>query len=313
MADQTKTPNGGNREGVEKYRYAHRTNSRLFPHDIAEAFKASLDKAGLSTKDKIKADGKLHRFTVQGDRPGSKNGWYVLYGYGLPAGSFGSWKTGFKGTWCARAENTLTTTEREELRQRMDAARKAREGEEQARRVAASDKALMIWKASPLATDNHPYLIKKGVRNHGLRLHKDTLVIPMRDSAGNLHSLQFIDDEGNKRFLSGGRKKGCYFVIGSPVESLCIAEGYATAASVHECTGLTVAVAFDAGNLEPVARALRTKFPEIEITLCADNDTQTPGNPGLTKAREAAAACGALLAVPPCHGDFNDLYRGAGQ
>ncbi|MCD8494042.1 MAG: toprim domain-containing protein [Alphaproteobacteria bacterium] len=110
-------------------------------------------------------------------------------------------------------------------------------------------------------------------------------------------------------FLSGGRKKGCYFAIGTPSNSLCIAEGYATAASIYESTGLPCAVAFDAGNLEAVALALRTKFPEIEITLCADNDANTPGNPGLTKAREAAAACGALLAVPPVPGDFNDLIQ----
>lgn len=132
----------------------------------------------------------------------------------------------------------------------------------------------------------------------------------MRDTGGIIHSLQFIDGEGNKRFLSGGRKKGCYFPIGSPGEPLCIAEGYATAASIHEATGFPVAVAFDAGNLEPVARAMRAKFSKIKIILCADNDAQTPGNPGLTKAREAAAACGALLAVPHCHGDFNDLYTG---
>ncbi len=172
ITDQKKTPSGRNREGAEKYRHAHRTNSRLFPQDIAVAFKTALDKAGLSTKSKITADGKLHRFTVQGDKPGSKNGWYVLYGDGLPAGSFGSWKTGFKGTWCAKAENTLTTAEREEFRQRMDAARKAREAEGQARRVAASDKALTIWKASLPAPNDHPYLVKKGVRNHGLRLYK---------------------------------------------------------------------------------------------------------------------------------------------
>ena len=230
---------------------------------IEANFKTALESAGLSTKDKITADGKLYRFTVQGDKPGSKNGWYVLYGDGLPAGSFGSWKTGFKGSWCAKAENSLTAGEREEFRRCMDAARKAREGEEQARRKAASDKALAIWKASPPATDNHPYLVKKGVRNHGLRLYQETLVIPMRDSAGNLHSLQFIDTEGNKRFLSGGRKKGCYFAIGSPLESLCIAEGYATAASIHESTGLPVAVAFDAGNLEPVARTMTNTHPAI--------------------------------------------------
>lgn len=280
---------------------------------MIELFKQHLDKAGLSTKEEITADGKLHRFTVQSDKPGSKNGWYVLYDDGIPAGAFGSWKTGDRETWCAKADRDLTPAERQDFEQRMDLARKAREAEEQAQRAMARDKALSIWKVSFPAPDNHPYLVNKGVGNHGLRIHKDALVIPMRDSAGTLHSLQFIDGEGNKRFLSGGRKKGCYFSIGNAGESLCIAEGYATAASVHESTGLPVAVAFDAGNLESVALALRAKFPEIEITLCADNDTQTPGNPGLTKARGAAAAVGALLAVPPCNGDFNDLYRGVAQ
>ncbi len=187
---------------------------------------------------------------------------------------------------------------------------KARKAEEQARRKIAKTKAISIWKDAHPAPDNHPYLIKKRVGNHGLGFYKGALVIPMYDSAGNLHSLQFIDNKGNKRFLSGGRKKCCYFLIGLPTESLCIAEGYATAASIYESTGLSVAVAFDAGNLINVAKSLRSKYPHIELTLCADNDIQTEGNPGLTKAREAAASVGALLAVPPCHGDFNDLYNG---
>ncbi len=273
-------------------------------------FKTAMEQAGLATKEAITPDGRLHRFTVEGDKPLSKNGWYVLFGDGVPAGSFGSWKTGDHGTWCAKAARDLTPAEREENRRRMEAARQAREAEEQERRRAARDKALYIWKASPPAPDDHPYLVKKCVKNHGLRLHKGLLVIPMRDSRGNLHSLQFIDDNGDKRFLSGGLKKGCYFAIGAPRESLCIAEGYATAATLHEATGLPVAVAFDAGNLMTVAQAIRAKFPSIDLTLCADNDTETPGNPGLTKAREAAAAVGALLAVPPCHGDFNDYYTG---
>lgn len=276
---------------------------------MIDDFKAALDAAGLPTKEKISPDGRMHRFHVEGDRPGSKNGWYVLYGDGLPSGAFGSWKTGFKGTWCAKPQNTLTPAERREFSDTIKKAEQQRAREEETRRSEAREKALSIWKASPPAPQDHPYLVKKGVRNHGLRLHKTSLVIPMRDSAGVLHSLQFIDGEGNKRFLSGGRKKGCYFAIGSPSESLCIAEGYATAASIHESTGLPCAVAFDSGNLEAVALALRAKFPEIEITLCADNDANTPGNPGLTKAREAAAACGALLAVPPVPGDFNDLIQ----
>jgi len=292
-----------------------RANGNDHVHDYTDtqSFRKALEAAGLDIREPILPDGKLHRFHVHGDKTGSRNGWYVLYGGGLPTGCFGSWKTGIKKTWCGKSESALTNAERVEFRQRMEAARKTRETEEKAHHAAARNKALAIWKPSLPAPHNHPYLENKAVNNHGLRLHKGLLVIPMRDSAGNLHSLQFIDAEGNKRFLSGGRKKGCFYLIGSPTESVCVAEGYATAASIHESTGIPVAVAFDAGNLEPVALALRAKFPEIEITLCADNDTKTPGNPGLTKAKKAAAACGALLAAPPCHGDFNDLYRGARQ
>ncbi len=119
----------------------------------------------------------------------------------------------------------------------------------------------------------------------------------MHDTAGCLHSLQFIDKNGNKRFLSGGRKKACHFLVGAPSQTLCIAEGYATAATIHETTGHAVAVAFDAGNLMPVAQILRLKHPYIKLIICADNDDNTKGNPGLTKARQAATAIDGLLAI----------------
>jgi putative DNA primase/helicase len=144
------------------------------------------------------------------------------------------------------------------------------------------------------------------------------LAVPMRDGA-DLHSLQFIGPEGDKRFLSGGRVSGCYLLIGKLDGTLCIVEGYATGASIHEAAGCAVAVAFNAGNLLPVARALRANFPNLRLIVCADDDASTPGNPGLSKAREAAQAMGALLAVPDFGKnrpdgatDFNDLHRHAG-
>ncbi|MCB1591363.1 MAG: toprim domain-containing protein [Alphaproteobacteria bacterium] len=305
MEPKTKESPAAN--GAKKYRRSYRSKLADCPQPD---FKSAMSEAGLVIKDAIISDGKLHRFRVEGDKAGSENGWYVLYGDSLPAGAFGCWKRGISETWCGKTDRELTQAQREQNRRRMIEAQKARESEEAKRRQAAWDKALLIWQSLPLAPDSHPYLVKKGVKSHGLRLHKGLLVIPMRDSGGNLHSLQFIDGDGNKRFLSGGRKKGCYFALGTPTESLCIAEGFATAATIYESTGLAVAVAFDAGNLLPVAQALRTKFSVAEIVLCADNDANTPGNPGLTKAREAAAAVGGRLAVPPCAGDFNDFLQG---
>ena len=123
-------------------------------------------------------------------------------------------------------------------------------------------------------------------------------MIPVRDADGALHSLQFIGPDGDKKFLTGGRKRGCYFAIGRPGGVVCICEGYATAASVFEATEYATAVAFDAGNLEHVALALRSKFPDTHLVLCADDDAETPGNPGLTAATRAAAAVRGAGALP---------------
>ena len=112
----------------------------------------------------------------------------------------------------------------------------------------------------------------------------------------------FIGADGRKTFLTGGRKRGCYHAIGRPSRALCICEGYATGATIYQTTGHATAVAFDAGNIEPVARAIRSKFPRLAMVICADNDTETEaagkGNPGLMAASKAARAVGAALAVP---------------
>ncbi|MCD8494043.1 MAG: hypothetical protein LRY39_01225 [Alphaproteobacteria bacterium] len=168
---------------------------------MIDDFKAAFDRSGLSTKEKIIPDGRMHRFHIEGDRPGSKNGWYVLYGDGLPSGAFGSWKTGFKGTWYAKPQNTLTPAERRDFSDTIKKAEQQRAVEESNRRAEARNKALSIWKAAMPAPDDHPYLVKKGVGNHGLRISRAALMIPLRDSVGALHSLQFIDGEGNKRFF----------------------------------------------------------------------------------------------------------------
>lgn len=295
--------------GAQRYSPNQYTNNAGSTQDIAEMFTKALSQEGLATRDKIIPDGRLHRFHIDGDKHGTQNGWYVLHAEGLIAGAFGCWKRQVTRTWFVKEQGKMNIAERREFRQRVKNAKAAKTAEEQKLRADARRRAEAIWASASSVPDNHPYLIEKGVRSHGLRLHRSALLVPMQDGNGVIHSLQFIDGEGNKRFLSGGLKKGCYFLIGSPAECLCIAEGYATAATIHEVMDYSVAVAFDAGNLLSVALALRTRYPLMNIILCADNDVNTHGNPGLTKAREAAAAIGARLAVPPIAGDFNDLYR----
>jgi len=264
---------------------------------IESDFKNAMHKAGVLIKDPVVADGKLHRFHIDGDKRNSKNGWYVLFGDELPAGSYGNWKTCEQYTWCARSPSELTLAQRTMHMKRMEEARKLRELEEKVTRQNAQQKANEIWESASIAPNNHPYLSKKGVKNYGLKFNDGGLIVPLRDSAGALMSLQFINGQGQKRFLFGGRKKGCCFTIGKPSNKLCIAEGYATAASIHEATGYPIAISFDAGNLLPVAKSLRAKFPDLELVICADNDSDKEKNVGLSKAKEAALAVGALLSV----------------
>ena len=143
------------------------------------------------------------------------------------------------------------------------------------------------------ATDDFPYLVEKRVKSYGLRCDSGCLLVPVRAQDRGLQSLQFIDANGKKLFLEGGQAGGGYFVVGgAPKELLYIVEGYATGATVHEATGATVVVAFNSGNLPSIAKTLRETFPGIEIVICADDDYRTAGNPGLTKANEAAVQIG---------------------
>ena len=247
-------------------------------------------------------DGELVRYRVDGDKPGSVNGWAVLYAGAAPAGAFGSWRTGASHTWRGEAPPSETPRDRAARERALQAARRLRDEEQQRVQALARERALKLWSRARPATDANLNLQRKCVHAYGVRALRDSLVIPARDVQGVLHSLQFIAADGTKRFLTGGRLRGCYYAIGKPDALLLLAEGYATAATLHQATGAAVACAFNAGNLLPVALAMRRKFPAIRVVVCADNDTGTPGNPGLTKATEAARAIGAAVAVPVFQG-----------
>lgn len=301
-----------------------------------DAFRDALASAGLRTDEQFIDDGKIHRFTIAGDKPRSKNGWYVLHGDGVPAGAFGSWKHDISASWCAKADHELTHDERRQYAQRMDEARRQRANELANVRSEAKLKANAIWKAAPDAQDDHPYLVAKRIKAHRLKLAQDgRLIVSVTGPDKQIQSLQFIDDTGGKRFLPGGLMTGGYFKIGESItETVLIAEGYATGASLHEATGLTVAVAFNANNLQPVCNYLREALPpHVKIEIRADNDNkqtcldcggafdvnQHPEicpecgcehkrkNTGLQAAAKAAEAIGATVVAPEHGGDWNDV------
>lgn len=284
---------------------------------IKDLFSQAIEAAGLVAPDTIHADGQLHRFSPTGQRSDSA-GWYVLHDDSLPAGVFGCWRNGLTETWCSKPERNLTQAERDTMRERVRDAKAQRDAATKQRQQQAQLKALERWEAAHSVVQ-HPYLSTKGIQGYNLRAEGDLLLVPLRDAAGVLHSVQSISPTGHKLFASKGRVRGCYHSVGRPGAAIVVGEGVATMHSVHAATGLAVAAAFSVGNLATVAQALRRKFPELLIVVAADDDHVTESNPGLTAAKAAALAVGGLVVVPQFPADrprnatdFNDLFSLAG-
>ena len=283
-----------------------------------DQFKAAIVSEGLTAPDVIHDDGAIHRFSSNG-KSGDDSGWYCLHTDGIATGVFGCWREGRQSIWCAKSDAGMTVIERDTHQQRLNVMKERRKSEQAYRHQKARESAEALWSQAD-GVSEHTYLTEKGINSYRIKVFGDNLLIPMRDAEGILHSLQTIDPAGDKRFQSGGRVKGCYHSIGKPEDLLIVCEGYATGASIYESTGNAVAVAFTAGNLEPVAMALHTKFPHLKIVIAADDDYLTNGNPGLSKGKAAANAVNGLLAVPVFSADrpvkatdFNDLHQIAGS
>lgn len=186
----------------------------------------------------------------------------------------------------------------------------------------AAARAARIWDSARPAPADHPYLVAKQAAPLALRMDVGRrLVVPLQDVEGWIRSVEFIAPDGAKRYLAGGAKKGHFTVVGaepSPLEQppgpVLLCEGWATGASLHMATGHTVIAAMDAGNLIPVAEALRARFPAADLVLVADNDTKPDrdSNPGVNAARKVALAIDGRLAVPESPGDANDLFCAEG-
>jgi putative DNA primase/helicase len=286
--------------------------------DIEVQFGEAMAGFGLIPPEII-ADGERHRFDGPEDKRGKKSAWYVLHADGVPAGAYGDWKTGLSEKWSSKSDQAMTPAERAEYRAKIEKAKQVAEFDRLEMEAAAAKACTDILAAARDATDDNPYCQNKGIKPYGLKEFKDrrTLIVPIRDGNGKVTSAQFIDQDGTKRFKSHGKIKGCYCSFGGkPADVLLICEGFATGASLHAVTGWPVAVAFNTGNLEAVARVLRGKLPGIKIIVCADNDRfNEGGNVGIEKATAAALAVGGYLAVPQFASDegkptdFNDLHQ----
>lgn len=256
--------------------------------------------------DQLETDGQLHRVAVDGKKASNRAGAYCLRELSLRSGRLAvvgfaqNWVTGQLESFTVQQGDTADKEEWEQVKKQQAELRKQAKAEAEQRAVDAAERAKAIFDKLP-DSGKGPYLFKKGVRGYGLRYSRDSVVVPVRDMTGVLRGLQFIDADGGKKFLTGTAKKGCFHFVGDMAtvkDRLGIAEGYATAASIYQITGIPTAVAFDAGNLLPVAEAFRQHFPNTEIVIFGDDDRETEGNPGRTKALAAAEAVGGRAVFP---------------
>ncbi|MBS0424649.1 MAG: toprim domain-containing protein [Proteobacteria bacterium] len=284
-------------------------NCNYTTSSIETEFRQAMQAAGISFSGEIIADGGLHRFHIDGHKRGSLNGAYTLHLDNHPAGWFMDYTTGLSQTW--RSGNVSRVSH--ELFGRIEKAKQQREAEVLQKHAVAAKKAVHIWSKSKtiIEQSEHTYLTKKRIQPHGAKINHETLIIPIHDASDQLVNLQFINPQGEKHFLSGGRKRGCFHIIGDLTDRILICEGFATGASLYEDSGQRVVIAFDAGNLLPVAKNIKELSPENEIIICGDNDLSGIGQ---TKAREAALSiCGKVL-IPSVPGtDWNDYLTGSHQ
>lgn len=283
--------------------------------------------------------GRIVRCKVEGER--ERRGWYRLYelpgkdGSVLLVGSYGVWQGASNNAQKIElpGKDDLTTDQAATLRKRMAEDNRRAQAMRKAEAGKAARHAQRAW-AQYVATGTSDYLARKGVQGHGIKYTPGgAAVVPLLDANGTVQGLQIIRTAAQAKerrrptkefWPKGVAKKGHFHLIGHPGWLLLVAEGYATAASLHEASGLPVAVAFDAGNLAPVCEALAKRYPRSRILVCADDDCWTAENPGITRASSAAVLVDGAWIAPSFSdeaarqakhaanghklSDFNDLH-----
>ncbi|HAU0141849.1 TPA: DUF1738 domain-containing protein, partial [Legionella pneumophila] len=296
-----------------------------------DEFKAALISLGaiISSEHPI-MDGKPHRIPTEGDKNAEKAGFYVAHLDGIPAGYIKNNRTGAELNWKCKGY-ILTDEQKATLKAEALEHQQTRQRELEAKQKSTALRLKQKLSVMTEVVEPTPYMQAKGIQVHSgvyTDEEKKLTCIPATDCEGTLWTVQYISEDGTKRFAKDSKKEGCFHVLGglaklaeTPV--IVIAEGYATAATIKEATGLPAIVsAFDSGNLKSVAKVLHEKYPYTPIIMAADNDKHlelTKGiNPGKEKAGEAADAVNGFIILPTFasheqslnpkkFSDFNDL------
>lgn len=285
----------------------------IFCASLAEAFIS----AAMVYPDKELPPGRLVRFSTHG-KPDDTAGWCRVFPDGIGA-AFGCNRAGTSYLWQQRdlIAPLPSKAERQAAKAKHEHTRKLAAAEDASQHSKAAETAARIWRESAELDPAHEYVTRKGISPYFAREDCDgSVLLPVYGATGDLQSLQFIGVDGGKRFLYQSKMKGGRLFIGEPVDglTLILAEGWATACSIHEATGSTGVIAFFGGNLDDVAAELRRQFPNSPLRIAGDLDAH---GKGLQYARAAASAGAGVVVMPMfadgrAKGDFNDLHQAEG-
>ena len=285
------------------------SSKRVEPPEIQLA--DAMRSARIEPPPNLTLDGQLHRFSTKG-RKRDDSGWYIAFPDEPVAGRFGCWRDQIDCVFKAEIGRELTAAENMAITRRQSEAKAERDLAREKKAEIAASTVETIWTEAIAASPDHPYLKRKGISAHGARLTGDgRLIVPLYSANGDLASLQYISED-EKRYHPGGTTKACSWTLGEITPGpIFVAEGYATAATIHEVSGRPCVIAYSANNLPAIAGQLRETHGQAqEIVIVADNDASGVGR---NKADEASAKHGGRIVMPPTEGDANDYQQAGGD
>jgi putative DNA primase/helicase len=243
---------------------------------------------------------------------------YVKLFDNLSGAVYGDWRLDIQYTWFSQGWNRLTHEEKRKREYESELAKKQLKYEQEE----ASNNARIIYNLSNKIPSNQIYIQRKKITPYCAKEYADMLVIPVYSISGQIQTIQFIYEDGFKKFQEGAPVSDGFLILGKKFSNpIRLVEGWATGCTVHEILKeRSVIVTFTCHNMKKIAYILKKRFPSFEQIIFADNDFQKEKNYGLLAAYEIQARIGAKVIYPifpqdnakKIQSDFNDLACVAG-
>lgn len=312
-------------EKIAKWELRHQETATLDPRaEFAEVLRSI---GGIIEGEHPIMDGKGHRLATEKDKRGEVAIFYRAYLDGVPNGYAENNRTKEVRRWKARGQ-VLSAERRSELLAEAEKKQYERDRQELERFEATATRlSANLRSLSFSGLQKTAYHDVKGIEPlPGAPARDGDLLVPGYDVDGKLWTIQYIKEDGTKRFAKDSRKHGCFHVVDAATAAagleklskssvIAVAEGYATAATVAKYGKVPTVAAFDSGNLLAVARALHERWPDKQVIIAGDDDHKLGNNPGRGKALEASMAVNGMVVFPNFTveqrvkglTDFNDL------